>query len=81
VSVVTVEERGLASIIAINRPEKLNAINRQVAIDLQSAFAAFDHSVQRVAPAAGRFRAAPISPTCPSRGVAYPLSGSRPKSQ
>jgi enoyl-CoA hydratase len=49
VSVVTVEERGLVSVIAINRPEKLNAINKQVAIDLQSAFAAFDRSAQRVA--------------------------------
>lgn len=48
-SVVTVEERGLVSIIAINRPKKLNAINKQAAIDLQSAFAVFDCSVQRVA--------------------------------
>jgi enoyl-CoA hydratase len=37
------------SVIAINRPDKLNAINRQVAIDLQSAFAGFDRSAQRVA--------------------------------
>jgi enoyl-CoA hydratase len=48
-SVVSVEERGPVAIIAINRPEKLNAINKQVAIDLQSAFAAFDRSAQRVA--------------------------------
>jgi enoyl-CoA hydratase/carnithine racemase len=31
---VSVEERGPVTIIAINRPEKLNAINRQVAVDL-----------------------------------------------
>jgi enoyl-CoA hydratase/carnithine racemase len=48
-SVVTVEERGPVSIIAINRPEKLNAINKSVAIELQEAFARFDASAQRVA--------------------------------
>jgi enoyl-CoA hydratase len=48
-SVVTVEERGPVSIISINRPEKLNAINKAVAIELQQAFAAFDRSDQRVA--------------------------------
>src|SRR5438270_5114860 len=48
-SVVSVEERGPVSIISINRPEKLNAINKAVAIELQDAFAAFDRSSQRVA--------------------------------
>src|SRR6202049_4703099 len=48
-SVVTVEQRGPVSIIAINRPDKLNAINKAVAIELQQAFAAFDASEQRVA--------------------------------
>lgn len=48
-SVVTVEMRGPVTIIAINRPEKLNAINMQAAIDLQRAFAEFDRSAQRVA--------------------------------
>jgi len=48
-SVVGVEERGPVSIISINRPEKLNAINKAVAIELQEAFAAFDRSAQRVA--------------------------------
>src|SRR4051794_38417535 len=48
-SVVTVEERGPVTIVAINRPEKLNAINKAVAIELQEAFAAFDRSGQRVA--------------------------------
>src|ERR1051325_5671635 len=48
-SVITVEERGPVSIISINRPEKLNAINKAVAIELQEAFAGFDRSAQRVA--------------------------------
>jgi enoyl-CoA hydratase/carnithine racemase len=48
-SVVTVEERGPVSIVSINRPEKRNAINKPVAIDLQQAFAEFDRSEQRVA--------------------------------
>jgi enoyl-CoA hydratase/carnithine racemase len=48
-SVVTVEERGPVSVIAINRPEKLNAINKAVAIELQEAFAQFNGSQQRVA--------------------------------
>lgn len=53
-SVVSVEERGPVSIIAIDRPEKLNAINKAVAIQLQEAFAAFDKSDQRVAILTGR---------------------------
>src|SRR5258706_8825334 len=48
-AVVTVETRGPVSVIAINRPEKLNAINQAVALELQAAFAAFDRSDQRVA--------------------------------
>src|SRR5579862_473846 len=48
-SVVTIEQRGAVSVISINRPEKLNAINKAVAIELQQAFAAFDRSAQRVA--------------------------------
>src|SRR5882762_7052473 len=48
-SVVTVEQRGQVSIVSINRPEKLNAINKAVAIELQEAFVAFDGSAQRVA--------------------------------
>ena len=48
-SVVSVEERGPVTILSINRPEKLNAVNKQVAIDLQAAFAEFDRSEQRVA--------------------------------
>ncbi|HEY1794490.1 MAG TPA: enoyl-CoA hydratase-related protein [Stellaceae bacterium] len=52
--VVTVETRGPVSIIAIDRPEKLNAINKAVALDLQQAFAAFDRSDQRVAILAGK---------------------------
>ena len=48
-SVVTTEQRGLVSIIRINRPEKLNAISSGVAVELQQAFQAFDASDQRVA--------------------------------
>src|SRR5947207_11202089 len=48
-SVVTVAEHGPVSVISINRPEKLNAINKAVAVELQQAFAAFDRSAQRVA--------------------------------
>ena len=53
-SVVSIEERGPVSIIAINRPEKRNAINKAVAIELQEAFAGFDRSDQRVAILTGR---------------------------
>ena len=48
-NVVTVEQKGLVSIIRINRPEKLNAISSAVAVQLQQAFEAFDASDQRVA--------------------------------
>lgn len=33
-SVVAVEERGLVTIVSINRPEKLNAIKKAVAIGI-----------------------------------------------
>ena len=39
---VTVEDQGAISIIRINRPERLNAINQDVAVGLQNAFKAFD---------------------------------------
>jgi enoyl-CoA hydratase len=52
-SVVAVEEKGPVTIVSINRPEKMNAINKAVAIALQEAFAAFDRSAQRVAVLAG----------------------------
>src|ERR1044071_1044784 len=52
--VVSIEERGQISVIAIDRPEKLNAINKAVAIELQEAFTAFDRSGQRVAILTGR---------------------------
>jgi enoyl-CoA hydratase/carnithine racemase len=42
VSVVAVEEKGPVTIVRINRPEKMNAINKAVAIELQEAFALFD---------------------------------------
>jgi enoyl-CoA hydratase len=47
--VVTVEQRGLISLIRINRPDKLNAISSAVAVELQAAFQAFEASEQRVA--------------------------------
>src|SRR5947207_9478577 len=53
-SVVTVAEHGPVSVISINRPEKLNAINKAVAVELQQAFAAFDRSAQRVAILTGK---------------------------
>jgi enoyl-CoA hydratase len=57
-SVVSVEERGPVSIVSISRPEKLNAINKAVAVELQAAFAAFDRSAQRVAILTGAGRRA-----------------------
>lgn len=47
--VVTTEQCGAVCIIRINRPERLNAINSAVAMELQQAFLAFDASDQRVA--------------------------------
>jgi len=41
-SAVTVENHGMISIIRINRPERLNAINQAVALEMQQAFLAFD---------------------------------------
>ncbi len=41
-SAVTVEDRGPISIIRINRPDRLNAINQAVAVEIQQAFKAFD---------------------------------------
>lgn len=47
---VTTEHRGQISIIRINRPERLNAINQAVAVEMQQAFQAFDaDDNQRVA--------------------------------
>ena len=49
-SAVTVETRGAISIIRINRPDRLNAINQDVAVEMQQAFCAFDaDDTQRVA--------------------------------
>jgi len=49
-SAVTVETKGAISIIRINRPERLNAINQDVAVEMQRAFKAFDaDDTQRVA--------------------------------
>ncbi|MBN8905400.1 MAG: enoyl-CoA hydratase/isomerase family protein, partial [Rhodospirillales bacterium] len=46
-SAVTVEDRGPISIIRINRPEKLNAINSAVAVEMQQAFQQFDANPEK----------------------------------
>ncbi|HJS86145.1 MAG TPA: enoyl-CoA hydratase-related protein [Acetobacteraceae bacterium] len=48
-NVVEVDRRGAVSVIRINRPERLNAISKAAAEELQAAFQAFDASDQRVA--------------------------------
>jgi enoyl-CoA hydratase/carnithine racemase len=48
-SVVTVEDQGPVRIVRINRPERLNAISKAVAEEIQVAFQEFDRSEQRVA--------------------------------
>lgn len=48
-SVVAVEDQGAVRIIRINRPERLNAISKAVAEEIQQAFIDFDASEQRVA--------------------------------
>lgn len=53
-AVVTVEHRDNGvSVISINRPERKNAICAETALMLQSAFAEFDRSQQRVAVVTG----------------------------
>ena len=46
---VTVETKGPVSVVRINRPERLNAINNPVAKGIQEAMQEFDRSDQRVA--------------------------------
>lgn len=46
---VIITQEGKTTVFTINRPDKLNAINAQVALDLQAGFAEFDSSDQRVA--------------------------------
>lgn len=48
-SEVLITKEGKTTVFTINRPEKLNAINKQVALDLQAGFEEFDASEQRVA--------------------------------
>ena len=58
-SLVTVEHQDNGvSLIAINRPERKNAICADTALQLQSAFAEFDRSAQRALP---RFSTVPVS--------------------
>ena len=84
-SVVAVESRGPVTIVSINRPEKLNAINKAVAIELQQAFAEFDRSAQRVAiltGAGGRaFSAGADVTDLPELWRCVPMVGSRPTSR
>jgi enoyl-CoA hydratase/carnithine racemase len=51
--VVGYEVHDRVALITIRRPDKLNAINRQVALDLQTAWARFAASDERVAVVAG----------------------------
>ena len=48
-SVVAVEDQGPVRIIRINRPDRMNAISKAVAEELQVALIAFDATDQRVA--------------------------------
>ena len=51
--VVGYEVRDAVALITIRRPEKLNAINKQVALDLQAAWGRFEAGEERVAVIAG----------------------------
>jgi enoyl-CoA hydratase/carnithine racemase len=51
--VVSYEVRDRVALITIRRPEKLNAINKQVALDLQQAWARFGAGDERVAVVTG----------------------------
>jgi enoyl-CoA hydratase/carnithine racemase len=46
---ISVRDDGLVRIITIDRPDKANAINKEMAVALQAAFVAFEASEQRVA--------------------------------
>ena len=39
---ITVEQRGAVTLVTLNRPQALNALNSQVCEDLVAAFAAFE---------------------------------------
>lgn len=73
------------TVIAINRPERRNAICSQTAIELQQAFAAFDASEQKVAVLTGSgdeaFPAARMSPICRNCGAAFRRWASPPKNR
>src|SRR5215212_8206480 len=51
--VVSYAVRDQVALITIRRPEKMNAINKQVALDLQQAWARFAASDERVAVVTG----------------------------
>ena len=46
---IRVSQTGAVTTIELNRPDRLNAISKQTAIDLQNAFREFESSHQRVA--------------------------------
>jgi enoyl-CoA hydratase len=52
-SVISVEQRGPVTLLAINRPEKLNAIISHVAVDLQSILPSSRTNGSRSRPAPG----------------------------
>ena len=55
---ILVEQRGAVTLVTLNRPEALNALNAQVLADLLAAFAAFDADpTQRCAVLTGSARA------------------------
>jgi enoyl-CoA hydratase len=52
-SVICIEQRGPLTFLAINRPGKLSAIKKQVAVDLQSALPSSRTNRSRSRPATG----------------------------
>lgn len=48
-NILDVQNIGKTTVFTINRPEKMNSINRELAHELQNKFAEFDRSEQRVA--------------------------------
>ena len=52
-SVISVEQRGPVTFLAINQPEELNAINNHVAVDLQSVLPSSRTNGSRSRPAPG----------------------------
>lgn len=51
---VIISKEGKVTVLTLNRPERLNAIDKQMAIDLQAAFEDFEASDQRAAVITGQ---------------------------